>query len=296
MQIDKYLTIKARLINNYLDRNLRAAENYPAEIYRAMRYSVFAGGKRIRPILTLASGELFESDIKKIMPTAAAIELIHTYSLIHDDLPSMDNDEFRRGKPTSHKIFGEATAILAGNALLMAAFNMVAKSQKQFRIPNTIITLVLAELAIASGYAGMIGGQIVDLESENKTVKPNTLNYIHTHKTGALICSSIRLGAILSLSTKAQLDSLTRFGNTLGLMFQITDDILDELDNRTQLKKIGKRDRARGKATYPSIYGLAKSKVRVTQLLNESKNYLDSFKHKTAPLIAIAELVAKRIN
>jgi geranylgeranyl diphosphate synthase type II len=154
----------------------------------------------------------------------------------------------------------------------------------------------LAELAGASGYAGMVGGQMVDLESENKTVKPNTLNYIHTHKTGALICISIRLGAIISLSTGAQLNSLTNFGNALGLMFQITDDILDELDNRTQLKKIGKRDRARGKATYPSIYGLEQSKERVTQLLADSKYYLEPFGQKAALLIAIAELVTNRIN
>jgi geranylgeranyl diphosphate synthase, type II len=208
----------------------------------------------------------------------------------------MDNDDFRRGKPTNHKKYGEATAILAGNALLMAAFDLVAKSQKKFRIQNNIIVQELAELAVASGYAGMVGGQIVDLESENITVKPNTLNYIHTHKTGALICISIRLGAIISLSTGAQLKSLTNFGNTLGLMFQITDDILDELDNRTQLNKIGKRDHARGKATYPSIYGLEQSKEKVTQLLTDSKKYLEPFGQKTALLVAIAELVANRIN
>jgi geranylgeranyl diphosphate synthase, type II len=296
MLIDKYLTEKARLINEYLDKNLLSADNYPAEIYQAMRYSVFAGGKRIRPVLTLATGEMLNSSIKKIIPIAAAIELIHTYSLIHDDLPSMDNDDFRRGKPTSHKKYGEATAILAGNALLMAAFDLVVKRQKKYRIHNNIVVQELAELAVASGYAGMVGGQIVDLESENKTVKPNTLNYIHIHKTGALICISIRLGAIISLSTVAQLKSLTNFGNTLGLMFQITDDILDELDNRTQLNKIGKRDRALGKATYPSIYGLEQSKEKVIQLLTDSKKYLEPFGQKTALLVAIAELVAKRIN
>lgn len=296
MLIEKYISSKIRLINAYLDKNMVLEKHYPQEIYRAMRYSVFAGGKRIRPILTLATAELFSSNVEKVLPTAAAIELIHTYSLIHDDLPSMDNDDFRRGKPTSHKMFGEATAILAGNALLMAAFDCIVKSQKQYRISQNTINQVLAELAAASGFVGMVGGQMVDLESENKTIKPDTLNYIHTHKTGALICSSIRLGAILSHATPSKLNSFTKFGNSLGLMFQITDDILDEMDNQTQLKKIGKRDRVRGKATYPSIYGLEKSKMKVDRLLTEVNTYLASFGQKAEPLKAIAGLVATRIN
>lgn len=296
MLIEKYISSKIRLINAYLDKNMVLEKHYPQEIYRAMRYSVFAGGKRIRPILTLATAGLFSSNVEKVLPTAAAIELIHTYSLIHDDLPSMDNDDFRRGKPTSHKMFGEATAILAGNALLMAAFDCIVKSQKQYRISQNTINQVLAELAAASGFVGMVGGQMVDLESENKTIKPDTLNYIHTHKTGALICSSIRLGAILSHATPSKLNSFTKFGNSLGLMFQITDDILDEMDNQTQLKKIGKRDRVRGKATYPSIYGLEKSKMKVDRLLTEVNTYLASFGQKAEPLKAIAGLVATRIN
>jgi geranylgeranyl diphosphate synthase, type II len=294
--IDQYLNTKIHLINEYLDKNLLSTKYYPTEIYRAMRYSIFAGGKRIRPIIMLATAELFDANIKKVMPTAAAIELIHTYSLIHDDLPAMDNDDFRRGKPTNHKMFGEAVAILAGNALLLAAFDFVAKSQYKYKISNGIIKQVLTELGEASGYAGMVGGQMLDLESENKTIKPAILNYIHTHKTGALICSSIRLGAILSLSTQKKLDALTKFGNTLGLMFQITDDILDELDNRSQLNKIGKRDRDRGKATYPSVYGLEQSKIKVVRLLTEANKHLELFRQKAIMLKAIAELVANRIN
>ncbi|MDI6783314.1 MAG: polyprenyl synthetase family protein [bacterium] len=296
MDINKYLTTKVRVVNQYLQKNLPSPKNEPPEIYRAMRYSVFAGGKRIRPILTIATAELLNGNIHRVLPTACAIELIHTYSLIHDDLPCMDDDDFRRGIPTNHKKFGEANAILAGNALLMLAFELISKSKKEYNINELIISKIVNELAHASGFAGMVGGQIVDVESENKTVDQETINYIHTHKTGALICGSVRVGAIISGALSTPLNRLTKFGNTLGLMFQITDDILDELDNRTQLKKVGKRDQARGKATYPSIFGLEKSKKRVTELLSDGNNYLKQFGKKAEPLLAIANLVANRIN
>ncbi|MFB3896136.1 MAG: polyprenyl synthetase family protein [bacterium] len=296
MNLEQYLNSKTQIINQYLDQNLLSVKSYPPEIYRAMRYSVFAGGKRIRPILTIATAEISVTNINNVIPTAAALELIHTYSLIHDDLPSMDNDDYRRGKPTNHKVFGEATAILAGNALLLAAFDFIAKSRKKYRIADAIISQVIVELGIASGYAGMVGGQIVDLESENKKINSDTLHYIHTHKTGALICHAVRLGAILTSVSNPKLDLLTKFGNSLGLMFQITDDILDEMDNRTQLKKIGKRDRARGKATYPSVYGLEESRRRVERLLTDVDTNLKPFGKRAALLKAIAGLVANRIN
>jgi len=296
MDMKKFLTTKVRLVNQYLQKNLSSPNNYPPEIYHAMRYSVFAGGKRIRPILTLTTAELLNGNINRVLPIACAIELIHTYSLIHDDLPCMDNDDFRRGKLTNHKKFGEANAILAGNALLMLAFEFISKSKKGYKINELIISKILSELAHASGFAGMVGGQVVDVKSENKKVNKETINYIHTHKTGALICSSVRIGAIISGASSTLLIRLTKFGNTLGLMFQVTDDILDELDNRSQLKKVGKRDRERGKATYPSMFGLKKSRGKVTKLLSDCNKYLKPFGKKAEPLLAIASLVANRID
>lgn len=296
MDLQKYLKTKVRLVNEFLQKSLLSGNQYPPEIYRAMRYSVFAGGKRIRPILTLATAEMVNGNSRKVLPAACAIELIHTYSLIHDDLPYMDDDDFRRGKLTSHKMFGEANAILAGNALLMLAFDLISQYRKTYRTDNRIISRILQELAHASGFAGMVGGQMVDTESENKPVNPATVNYIHTHKTGALLCSSVRLGAILSHATPIQLARVTRFGNALGLMFQITDDILDELDNSAQLNKAGKRDRARGKATYPRIIGLGKSREKVTNLFSECQEHMQPFGGKANTLLSIAELVANRIN
>jgi geranylgeranyl diphosphate synthase type II len=296
MDIDKYLRLKTRLINEYLKKSLPSGNQYPSEIYHAIRYSVFAGGKRIRPILTMATAELFKDNINNVLPSACAIELIHTYSLIHDDLPCMDDDDYRRGKPTNHKKFGEANAILAGNALLMLAFELISQSQNKFHIKEQIITRVLNELAHSSGFAGMVGGQMMDVESENKSVDAETVTYIHAHKTGAMICSSVRLGAILSESTSNQLAQLTRFGNALGLMFQIIDDLLDELDNRTQLKKMGKRDQVRGKATYPRIFGLNQSKQQVDRLFSKCRESLEPFGQKAERLLSITELVAKRIN
>ena len=296
MNINNYLKTKSRLVNEYLKKYLPANNRYPYEIYRAMQYSIFAAGKRIRPILTLATTELLDENIQKVLPTACAIELIHTYSLIHDDLPCMDDDDYRRGKLTNHKKFGEATAILAGNALLMLALDLITQSQKRYQIDVKTIVSVLNDLTTASGFAGMIGGQMVDTESENKSVNRKTVQYIHSHKTGALICSSVRLGAILSEATTPQLTRLTRFGNALGLMFQITDDILDELDNRTQLKKHGRRDRVRGKATYPRLFGLERSKKQVKQLLVECHRELIPFGKKAEPLYSVTELVANRIH
>ncbi|MCX7919796.1 MAG: polyprenyl synthetase family protein [bacterium] len=296
MDIQNYLHKRIEIINAYLENHIPLDNQYPAEIYRAMRYSVFAGGKRIRPILTLATAELLNGNIQRVLPVACAIELIHTYSLIHDDLPYMDNDDYRRGKLTCHKQFGEAIAILAGNALLMLAMQFITNSQSKAKLDSRLQTRILKELTVASGFAGMVGGQIVDTESENKSVDFDTVYYIHTHKTGALLCSSIRIGAILSNANKSQLQRLTRFGNALGLMFQITDDILDEMDNRFQLQKIGKRDRIRGKATFPSVIGIEKSKDTVAQLYTDCQNIMHPFGKKAEALVAIAELVAKRIE
>jgi len=257
--LQEYLKQKTSLVDAELQKVLPSEETLPFSLHRAMRYSMFAGGKRIRPILVLAAAEAVGGDAAGAMPAACALEMIHTYSLIHDDLPAMDDDDFRRGRSTNHKVFGEATAILAGDALLTEAFILLSSSQAKGLDASTV-RRVISIIARAAGSQGMVGGQVVDMESEGKAIDMATLQYIHTRKTGALLLASIQSGALLGGADEAQFDALTRYGEATGLAFQVADDILDIVGDQAELGKDVGSDQARGKATYPALLGLAEAR------------------------------------
>lgn len=292
--LKKYLEARTISVNRALNNFLPRASMKPATIHKAMRYSLFAGGKRMRPAVCLAAAEACGGSEKNAMPLACAVECIHTYSLIHDDLPAMDNDDFRRGKPTNHKVFGEGIAVLAGDALLTQAFEIAAQCKKFSRYPHDKIIL---EIAKASGSLQLIAGQVADLEGEGKKISAGQLKYIHERKTSALLCCSVRLGGISANCTAAQLKALTDFGYNVGLAFQIIDDILDITQTSEQLGKTAGKDTAAQKATYPSIVGMEKSRALAKQLTNRAFAALSrvaGFKGKAVALEALAEFLLKR--
>jgi len=293
-KLDEYLRARKQMVDKALDEFLPAENTFPSSIFRSARYSVFAGGKRIRPILCMASAEALGGNIEDVLPVGCAIELIHSYSLIHDDLPAMDDDNFRRGLPTNHKVFGEAIAVLAGDALLTEAFNLLSRSNKNSKISSDILIDIIQEISQAAGYFGMIGGQVVDLESEGENVDLETLEYIHRHKTEALLKTSIRTGAIAVGAHSDDLQSLSVFGTKIGLAFQIADDILD-IESTTEVlgKDIGS-DEARQKVTYPALIGLEASKNMARDLVNEALAILDRFDEKATPLRLIAQYIISR--
>ena len=293
MDLKEYLKSRCQLVDEALERYLPAGSELPASLHGSMRYSVFAGGKRVRPVLLLAACETVGGTLTGALPAACAMEMIHTYSLIHDDLPAMDDDDFRRGNPTNHKVYGEATAILAGDALLTEAFILLSRSEDG---PHPVARLrVIQEISHASGSRGMVGGQVVDMESEGKgEVDLATLSYIHTHKTGALIRASVRAGAILGGASVESLAALTRYGDAIGLAFQIADDILDVEGTTEELGKDAGSDQARGKATYPALVGLEASKERARELVQMALDALACFDERAEPLRAIASYIVKR--
>jgi geranylgeranyl diphosphate synthase, type II len=262
VDIQRYLQEQKALVDDALARYFPGEANYPPTIFQAMRYSVFAGGKRVRPILAIAAAETLGGSAEDVLPVACALECIHTYSLIHDDLPALDNDDYRRGRLTNHKVFGEANAILAGDALLTFAFELMGdvRHWKQF-VPTRVVQ-VMHEVAYAIGTFGMIGGQVVDLQMEGKEVDLATLQYIHAHKTGALIRASVRSGAILGGGSPAEVEALTHYGTHIGLAFQIMDDILDVRGDAQLMGKALRKDEERQKATYPRLVGLGESELR----------------------------------
>jgi len=295
MDLKKYLTDMGQLIDDHLGRYLPPEDELPSSIHSSMRYSVFAGGKRVRPILMLAACEAVGGDRRMAMPAACAMEMIHTYSLIHDDLPAMDNDDFRRGNPTNHKVFGEATAILAGDALLTEAFILLSRPENAETSGPGVLAKVIHEIALCSGSRGMIGGQVVDMESEGrKEIDLATVQYIHTHKTGALIRASVKTGALLGGAGDEDLAAMVRYGESIGLAFQIADDILDIEGTTEQIGKDAGSDQARGKATYPAVMGLAESKRRAAELVATALDALSSFDEKAEPLRAIASYIVQR--
>ncbi len=295
MDLKAYLKERCILVDEALDRFLPKADELPHSLHKAMRYSVFAGGKRVRPILMLAACDALGGEISQAMPAACAMEMIHTYSLIHDDLPAMDDDDFRRGNPTNHKVFGEAIAILAGDALLTEAFILMSRVEPGASLPPEAVLRVIQEIAHCAGSHGMVGGQVVDMESEGKTeMDLATVQYIHTHKTGALIKASVKAGAILGCADEAQLASLTRYGEAVGLAFQIADDILDIEGTTEEIGKDAGSDEARGKATYPAVMGLAESKKRASELVEMALESLAGFDHRADPLREIATYIVKR--
>ena len=286
-----YLKERQQLCEEALEKSIPVL--YPEKIYEAMRYSLLAGGKRLRPILCLATCEITGGTIEMAIPTACALEMIHTMSLIHDDLPAMDNDDYRRGKLTNHKVYGEDVAILAGDALLTYAFEYVASQTKN--VPADRVLRVVTLLGRAVGAAGLVGGQIVDLESEGKTdVSIDTLNFIHNHKTAALLEASVVSGAILADASSVDLQHLSRYSQNIGLAFQIIDDILDITATQEELGKTAGKDVEAQKITYPSLWGLDESRIKAQNLIEEACTELESYGEKANPLIGLAQYITAR--
>lgn len=294
--LETYLQTKKHIIDDALERFLPGEDNYPTVIFQALRYSLLAGGKRIRPALCLATLEaLGAEDLEcSVLPVACALEMIHTYSLIHDDLPAMDNDDCRRGRPTSHRVFGEDIAILAGDALLTEAFGLLSSPELRAAVAPDRILAVIHEIATSAGYFGMIGGQVVDIRSEGTTVDAETLYFIHTRKTGALIVASIRAGALLAGAGQETLTALSRYGQNIGLMFQIVDDILNVEGDRSTTGKSTGSDVSRGKVTFPSIFGLDGSREKAGVLVEQALDALSGFDDRAAPLRLLAQHIMKR--
>jgi geranylgeranyl diphosphate synthase type II len=289
--LKKFLAERTDAVNRALDRFLPPASTRPATIHKAMRYSIFAGGKRLRPALCLAAAAACGGDDESAMPLACAVECIHTYSLIHDDLPAMDNDDYRRGKLTNHKVFGEGIAILAGDALLTQAFEIAAQARAWPRYPHRDLVL---EIARASGSLQLIAGQVADLEGEGKKISAAQLRYIHERKTSALLCCSARLGGMSANCSPAQLAALTDFGYHVGLAFQVIDDILDVTQTSEQLGKTAGKDVAAEKATYPRIVGLERSKKIAADLTDKAFAALKPFRGKALALEALAQYLLQR--
>lgn len=288
--LKEYLSAKKDLVDGKLDRLLPPPVGLERSVYEAMRYGVLGSGKRIRPILLLAANELCGGDEADALPAACALEMIHAYSLIHDDLPAMDDGQLRRGKPTTHKQFGEAIAILAGDALLTLAFEALTLC------PEKVVAKLVLELARASGTMGMVGGQVVDIEWTGKDLELPTLEYIHSHKTGALIAASVRMGAISAGADDGILKTLTGYGRSLGLAFQIADDIIDVESPSEVTGKDSGADAARGKSTYPALFGLAESREHCSALIHQAKEHLGEFAAGAGTLKAVADLVGARTS
>jgi geranylgeranyl diphosphate synthase type II len=292
--LDGYLRSRTAAVDRALDGYLKRYDERFGTIGKAMRYGVFPGGKRIRPILLLAAGELLGARRKALLPFACAVEMIHCYSLIHDDLPALDNDDLRRGAPTNHKIFGDGMALLAGDGLLTEAFYLLSAPEVVSEVPAELVVKMIRELSQAVGVAGLVGGQAFDLESERREVDIGVVEYIHVRKTGALIRASIRIGAAVAGAEPTELKRLTRFGEALGLAFQIADDILDILGETAPGELAESGHSEWNKATYPSVVGIARARERLRELHQRCVNELAPFGKAAEPLRAIAAQVAAR--
>ncbi|MCC5602648.1 geranylgeranyl diphosphate synthase CrtE [Nostoc favosum] len=289
-----YLKERQKLCDTVLDQAIPII--YPEKIYEAMRYSLLAGGKRVRPILCLATCEMIGGTIEMAMPTACAVEMMHTMSLIHDDLPAMDNDDYRRGKLTNHKVYGEDVAILAGDGLLALAFEFVAIQTPQ-SVNRELVLQVIARLGRALGAAGLVGGQVVDLESEGKSdISLETLNFIHQHKTAALLEACVVCGGIIAGASSEDVQRLTRYAQNIGLAFQIIDDILDITSTQEQLGKTAGKDQKAQKVTYPSLWGLEESRSKAQELVKAACAELEPFGERAKSLQAIAHFIISRNN
>ena len=294
MSLIAYLEAKKKITDEALERYLPSEDNYPPLIFKAVRYSVFAGGKRLRPILCMASAEAVGGNVESILPVACALELIHTYSLIHDDLPALDDDDYRRGRLTSHKVFGEDIAILAGDALLTEAFCLMSERTLMENILPKNLLSVIHDVAVAAGYFGMVGGQVVDVQSEGKEVEGEVLNYIHTRKTGAMITVAVKTGALLSDAGEVELNALISYGRHVGLAFQIADDILNVEGDKVLLGKGTGSDAKRGKVTYPALMGLDASRAKAAELVESALMAIKNFDHRAEPLRMIARYIVQR--
>ena len=292
MNLKAYLRSRQKQIDRALDRYLPRTKVKPPTLHKAMRYSLFAGGKRLRPILCLAAAEACRGKISNALPLACALECIHTYSLVHDDLPSMDNDDYRRGRPTCHKVFGDGIAVLAGDALLTIAFEIVSMAKPARRYD---MSTLLREIAVAAGSQRLIAGQVADLEAEGRDVKRDQLRFIHENKTAAILKSSVRLGAMSANADAKKLRAITQFGRGLGLAFQVVDDILDVTQTSEVLGKSAGKDIAARKATYPAVIGLEKSRAEARRLTRQAHDALSVFRSGDAePLHALANYLLER--
>jgi geranylgeranyl diphosphate synthase type II len=289
-----YLEQKRRMVEEALKRYAPQPEGPAADVSRAMSYSLFAGGKRLRPILCMAGAGAVGGDEQRVLPVACALEMIHTYSLIHDDLPAMDNDDLRRGKATCHKVYGEAVAILAGDGLLTEAFQLMTRVDLSDGSDPRILLEVIALIARAAGCEGMVGGQVVDIQSEGKAVAPSLVEFIHTHKTGALIAASVSSGAMLGGGDREQVSAVISYGQGIGLAFQIADDILDIEGNTEAMGKRVGGDARKKKITYPSVLGLKESKAIQTEMVEKALGALATFDEKADPLRHLAMYIVER--
>lgn len=296
MNIKDYLEQKRLAVDRFLDQVSPPAATPPTTLHESMRYSLMAGGKRVRPILTIAAAEAVGTTPPGLMAVACSLEFIHTYSLIHDDLPSMDNDDFRRGKPTNHKVFGEAMAILAGDALLTMAFDLISRPELMKGCEPTRQVRILQELAYGSGNMGMVGGQVFDIQAENQDIDLPTLQNIHKHKTGMLIRAAVRMGAVAAGATDRQLDDMTGYAEDIGLAFQIADDVLNVTGTREELGKNPNTDAERGKKTYPTFYGVEGARKLADDCVTRAIGRLDTFGPSADPLREIARYITSRKN
>ena len=294
MNLQRYLEERSQLVDRALTQVLPKRTSLPRTLDKAMRYSLFSGGKRIRPILALASGEAVGAPVARIMPFACALEMIHSYSLVHDDLPAMDDDDLRRGKPTNHVVFGEAMAILAGDGLLTEAFRVMAEGAL-LRGQNPAAALrAVQEIAAGAGAMGMVGGQVADLEAEHKKPTRTLVDYIHTRKTAALLRAAVRAGALVGGASPRQFARLDQYGAAIGLAFQVADDILDVEGGTAKTGKREGRDAELQKVTYPVAVGMAKAKAHARELLDDALAALKSFSVTAEPLRQIAKFVVER--
>lgn len=296
MDISHYLDQKRQDVDRFLDQVIPTEKIEPTTLHEAMRYSLFAGGKRVRPILALAAAEAVGNPPQSVLAIASSLELIHTYSLIHDDLPAMDNDDYRRGKLTNHKVYGEAIAILAGDALLTLAFELCSRTDLMEGLDPQRQVQILYELAVGSGHLGMVGGQVLDIQAENKDIDLAALQTIHAHKTGMLIRAAVRMGALASSASADQLQHLTGFAEDIGLAFQIADDVLNVTGTREQLGKNAMTDAQRGKKTYPTFYGVDGARALADQCIKRAIGRLSRFDANADPLRALAQYITTRQN
>ena len=291
--LEDYLQRQSRAIDGALENCLKQYPGAQQTLFRAVRYGIFPGGKRIRPILTLAAGELFGAPASGLMPFACAVELIHGYSLIHDDLPALDDDDLRRGEPANHKVFGEGMALLAGDGLLTEAFHLMSDRDATRGVEPELVLALIHELAHAAGVMGLVGGQALDLEAEDQEADLAAVEVIHARKTGALILAAIRIGARLAGAGESDLASITRYGEYLGLAFQIADDILDARDEAA-LSQGETSHKEQKKATYALVAGIVRARQRLSELLQSSLRELDPFGARAVPLAAIARHAGAR--
>ena len=291
-----YLQQRSELIETALNDYLPVVESSPSRLHEAMRYSVFAGGKRLRPILLLAACEAVGGDAAKALPAACSLEMVHCYSLVHDDLPAMDDDDLRRGQPTNHRVFGEATAILAGDALLTEAFALLSSATTCAKIAPAPCCEVVQILARSIGSTGMVGGQVVDMESEERAIDLATLEFIHTRKTSALIRAAVEMGAVIGEATDEQRQALCRYAEAAGLAFQVADDILDIVADQAELGKSIGSDQDRGKATFPSLIGLGQARRRAAELKQQALTEIAALDDSARALREIATYIVDRSN